>query len=85
MNRYILRFRGQGKKPARDVEIIRALPGTTVIDDTNRMLLVEAPAEELQLALNSLSDWVMTEEQLLTIPDPRPRVRRPAAVAEDRE
>ncbi|MDX2032930.1 MAG: hypothetical protein SF339_19795 [Blastocatellia bacterium] len=84
MSRYILRFRGQGKKPAHDVAVIRALPGATVVDDTNRMLLVEAPADELQLALKSLPDWVMTEEQILPLPDPRPRVHHPPA-GEERE
>lgn len=75
MNRYILRFRGAGRKPAEDVERVRALPHTTVLDDSSRMLLVEAPAEELETALRDLPDWSMSEEQILTLPDPRPRVR----------
>ena len=77
MKKYILRFRGQGGKPAADVEMIRALPHATVLDDEPaRMLLVEADAQELQTAMQSLPDWVMSEERMLAIPDPRPRVRR---------
>ncbi len=83
MNRYILRFRGQGSKPAADVEIIRSLPHTTVLDEESaRMMLVEAPADELKTAMRSLPDWVMTEERMLQLPDPRPRIRR-KAVADD--
>lgn len=78
MNRYILRFRGQGSKPVDDVEIIRSLPNATVLDEESaRMLLVEADAKELQTAMESLPGWVMTEERTLRLPDPpRPRVRR---------
>ena len=83
MNRYILRFRGAGRKPAADVERVRALPQTTVLDDSSRMLLVEAPAEELETALKDLPDWSMSEEQTLTLPDPRPRVRGKAVTHDD--
>jgi hypothetical protein len=55
--------------------MIRSLPDTTVLDDESpRMLLVEGPAEELQTAIKSLPNWVMTEERELTLPDPRPRL-----------
>jgi hypothetical protein len=85
MNRYILRFRGQGAKPAADVERIRSLPNATVLDDESaRMLLVEAPADELQTAMASLPGWVMTEERMILLPDPRPRVRR-KVVTDDRQ
>lgn len=76
MKRYILRFRGQGVKPAADVEIIRSLPHVIVLDDTPRMLLVEAPPDELQTAMKSLPNWVMTEERMIPLSDPRPKVIR---------
>lgn len=79
MNKYILRFRGKGIKPEEDVELIRSLPETTVLDDSARMLLVEAPEDELRTALQSLPDWVMAEEKFIPRPDPRPRVRNRAA------
>jgi hypothetical protein len=78
MNRYILRFRGQGSKPSADVELIRSLPHATVLDeDSARMLLVEAPVEELQTAMHSLPGWVMAEERIVHLPDSRPRVVHP--------
>jgi len=75
MSRYILRFRGEGTRPEKDVEFIRSLPETTVLDDSPRMLLVEAPEDVLRGALQSLPDWVMVEEKSIPLPDPRPKVR----------
>jgi hypothetical protein len=83
MTRYILRFRGAGAKPAADVERVRALPHATVLDDTRRMLLVEAPAEELEGVLKDLPDWSVSEEQVVTLPDPRPHVRGQVIADED--
>jgi hypothetical protein len=79
MKRYILRYRGEGTRPERDVELIRLAPETTVIDDSPRMLLVEAPEDVLRKTLQSLPDWVMVEEEFIPLPDPRPKVRNRAA------
>ena len=85
MTRYILRFRGQGPKPAADVATIRSQPHLTVVDDeAARMVLVEVPADDLQALMQSLPDWVVSEERTLQLPDPRPRVRR-KVVADDTE
>lgn len=76
MKRYVLRFRGAGGKPAGDVARIRALPELKVVDDSaSRMILVEAPVEKLTGLLRSLPEWVMSEEQMIPLPDPRPRIR----------
>ncbi len=79
MKRYILRYRGEGTRAEKDVELIRSLPETTVIDDSPRMLLVEAPEDVLRKALQSLPDWVMVEEEFIPLPDPRPKVRNRVA------
>ena len=79
MTRYILRCRGEGTKPSAAVEAIRSLPHATVIDEAGRMLLVEAPKDELTTALHTLSNWVLAEEQIYTVPDPRPHIRRAVA------
>jgi hypothetical protein len=79
MNKYILRYRGEGMRPEEDVELIRSLPKTAVLDDSGRMLLVEAPEDDLRMALQSLPDWVMAEEKFIPLPDPRPKVRHRAA------
>ena len=47
MGRFILRYRGPGQKPAKDVARVRELSEVRVLDDSApRMLLVEAPAED---------------------------------------
>ena len=75
MKRYVLRFRGAGAKPAADVARIRALPKLRVVDDASgRMMLVEAGPEELTGLLSSMPDWVLSEEQMVPLPDPRAKV-----------
>jgi hypothetical protein len=76
MSRFILRFRGKGPKPTQDVERIRALPNTEVIDDSSRMILVEAPEAELKAAVASMPQWMVTEERVISLPDPRPKLRQ---------
>lgn len=77
MDRFILRFCGSGGKPPGDVAQIRSLPNTTVIDDsTSRMVLVEGREVELKAALQSMPDWVMSKEEMIPLPDPRPKVRK---------
>ena len=76
MPRFILRFRGKGARPIKDVEQIKALPETTVLDDSSRMLLVEAPAADLRAAVSTLTDWVVAEERMISLPDPRPKLRQ---------
>jgi hypothetical protein len=66
-----------------DVERLRALPHATVLDDSSRMLLVEAPPEELETALKDLPDWSMSKEQTLTLPDPHPQLRGQGETDED--
>ena len=78
MGRFVLRFRGKGAKPPEDVARISASPNTTVLDDSPRMLLVEAPEAELKAVMDTLSDWVMTEERRIPLPDPRPKLRQKA-------
>ncbi len=76
MKRFILRYRGEGSKPEADVARIRALPDLTVLDDSSsRMLLVESTEKELRELMEGLPDWKMSPEQLIELPDPRPRLR----------
>lgn len=76
--RFILRFTGTGSIPSADIERIRALPGIDVIDSTSRMLLVEAPEDEVMSLVQSMPEWVLSPEQTVDRPDPRPRVREEA-------
>ncbi len=74
--RYILRFRGRGQAPSADVERIER--AVRVVDRSPRMLLVEATAPRVARLVESLPRWVAAEDQLVPVPDARPRVRRPA-------
>jgi hypothetical protein len=77
MSRFILRFRGPEPEAAKDVERIRALRQVKVLDDSSpRMLLVEAPEVEVKSLMASMSGWIMTPEQMVPLPDPRPKPRR---------
>jgi hypothetical protein len=75
--RFVLRYRGEGAKPDADADRVRQLPGTVVVDDSSRMLLVEADEAPLAELVGSLPDWVMAPEQTLSVPDTRKQVRRP--------
>ena len=66
--RYILRFRGS-RKSQEDVDRVRALPETKVIDETSpRMLLVEGPGDLLQRLVDSMPGWVMDREEKIPPP-----------------
>jgi hypothetical protein len=76
---FILRFCGEGTKPAADVKRVKQCAGVTVIDQsTPRMLLVEGPKAQVRKLADSMPDWAMSEERRLAAPKPRPRVRRAA-------
>ena len=77
MARYVLRYRGAGSRPETDVEVIAALPGVEVVDDSPRVLLVDGPAGALRGALAALPDWTMSRERLVPLPDVRRRPRGP--------
>ena len=74
MSRFVLRYQGKGRKRPKDVRRIRALPKLDVIDDSSpRMLLVDAPESELKSLIDSLTDWIISPEQIVQLPDPRLR------------
>jgi hypothetical protein len=75
MARYILRYRGAGPCPERDVELIAALPGVEVLDESPRMLLVDATEEDLRTTIADLRGWVMSAETAVPLPDVRRRPR----------
>ena len=76
MAKFIVRYVGAGSRPAADVERIRAAPALKVIDDTSRMMLVEASEARLREVMGSMSGWTWSPERSIRLPDPRPRPRR---------
>ncbi len=76
MKRYILRFRGAGSKPEGDLARICAVPGLKVVDESGgRMMLVEAPEDQLPELKRSLPQWAISEEAMIPLPDPRQKVQ----------
>lgn len=76
MGRFIVRYRGAGPKPADVVERIRALPNASVVDESDRMLLVHAPEDELRQLLGNTSEWLIAPEQEYELPEKPPRIKR---------
>lgn len=78
MSRFILRFRGAGPAAEGEIQRIKAVNRLTVIDASSpRMLLVEAPREELEKLLAELPGWQMAEEKGIPLPDTRLKVEKP--------
>ena len=76
MSHYILRYKGKGRKPAGDVEKVKARPGLKVLDEGSpRMMLVDAPESALDALAEALPDWTVSPEQIYQLPDPRPRLK----------
>lgn len=72
--RFVLRFGGAGEKPRADVAKIRATRSLTVIDESPRMLLVDASEETLDRLMTALPEWTLSPEMSVPLPDPRPKV-----------
>jgi hypothetical protein len=78
--RLILRFRGKGTAPLRDAQAVIRRQGLRVVDESPRMLLLEAgtskkATDDLRLAL---PEWIVSEEIRYALPNPPPKVSRPA-------
>jgi hypothetical protein len=57
------------------VERIRAERTLTVLDESERMVLVEAPDEKIVRILAAMPEWTWSPERTFRLPDPRPRPR----------
>jgi hypothetical protein len=79
MGRFILRFNGVGEKPAEDVRRIRLLPNATILDDSERMILIEAPDAAITELVKLLPQWGVSQESFVPLPDPRPKLTKRAA------
>jgi hypothetical protein len=77
MSRYILRYKAPGTKPQQDLMRIRETAGVNILDESPRMLLVEGDEEKIKSLRNQLSDWLVTPEVQISVPDTRYRIKRP--------
>ena len=77
MARYILRYKGTGTKPESDLQRIRKASTVSVVDETPRMVLVDGDADTIGHLRDHLSNWLVTPETGIQIPDPRKSIKRP--------
>jgi hypothetical protein len=76
MRRYIARFRGVGASPAETVLRIKQIDGATIVDESPRMMLIEAPDESALRAVLDPASWLLTEEAFFELPSPQQKVIR---------
>jgi hypothetical protein len=77
MAKLILRYRKPGPIPDAEKEQICSMEDVALLDESPRMLLVEASEDCLNARLNK-SDWTISPETKVEIPESRPRpIRRP--------
>jgi hypothetical protein len=75
MSRYILRYEGNGTPPAPDLKRIHGLTGLEIVDESPRMLLVDATASALE-ELGEMPSWNISPEMVVPLPDTRKQPRR---------
>jgi hypothetical protein len=74
--KFILRYCGEGAKPPGAVARVKASDAVKVLDDSSpRMLLVEGPKQAVEALAGTMSDWVVSAERTVKLPNPRPQVR----------
>jgi hypothetical protein len=76
MAKFIVRYVGEGPRPSADAERIRTAPGVKVLDDSSRMMLVEASEAGLRQVVGSMPGWTWSPERSIRLPNPRPKPRR---------
>jgi hypothetical protein len=75
--RFILRYTGDGPTPDAHVARLRGVPGTKVLGESNKMLLVEGHQQDLEKATHALDGWVLTAEKQVPVPDTRKKIKGP--------
>jgi hypothetical protein len=74
--KFILRYCGKGPKPAGAVARVKASDAVKVLDDSSpRMLLVEGPKQAVEALAGTMSDWVVSAERTVKLPNTRPQLR----------
>jgi hypothetical protein len=73
MEKYILRYRGQGIMPDEEARHILESADATILDDSARMVLVEAVGAKLKAAVAGMDQWSVSPEHTVPLDDPYPR------------
>jgi hypothetical protein len=73
--RFILRYTGAGPTPHAHVAHLKSVPGTRVLDSSDKMLLVEGRRSDLESFANAVVGWVISAEKSIPVPDTRKKVK----------
>jgi len=77
MARFVVRYRGNGPRPADTIDRVKGMPGARILEDAGRTLLVEGDESKLRLVFSDESLWVVAPELTYRLPDPRRKVDGP--------
>jgi hypothetical protein len=75
-SRYVLRYRGPGRAPARELAQIEA--AVRIVDRAPGMVVVEGSGAGINRLMALLPRWVAAAEATVPVPSTRPRVSRSA-------
>jgi hypothetical protein len=73
--RFILRYTGAGPTPRAHVVHLKNVPGTKVLDASDKMLLVEGRQEDLESFVHAVAGWVVTPDKTIPVPDTRKKIK----------
>ena len=76
MPRYVVRS-SKGTLDPQKVEKLKSSPKVSVVDESPKMLLVDADESGIQEAVASFGDVTVHEEMSYSVPDPHPSVPKP--------
>jgi hypothetical protein len=76
--RFILRYTGAGPTPHAHVVDLKSVPGTKVLDASDKMLLVEGRQRDLESFAHERGGWVLAPDKTIPLPDTRKRIKRRA-------
>jgi hypothetical protein len=65
VDRWVLRYEGDGEPPAADVSLIGH--AVRILDATDRMLLVEARSDQVAHLVRTLPQWHAAKERSFTL------------------
>ncbi len=77
MPRFVVRYRGKGERPQDAVDKVQGIEGASVLEDSGRMMLVEAPEQALRNALAPETDWMISPQVIYSIPGTRKKIQAP--------
>ena len=76
MARFILRFSGDAA-PEEHTQIVRAAPNVKLVDQSPKMMLLEASEDDAKRLADRLPGWTLSPEVQYKIPDTRKRIVKP--------